>query len=51
MSNDQNLQCIDCGTKFVWTVGEQDFFKTKELRSPRRCKPCRIKKRHRFGEQ
>ena len=26
---DKTLICKDCGTSFVWTEGEQDFYKEK----------------------
>ncbi len=38
---DQVLNCKDCGDKFIWTVGEQQFFHDKGLQNvPKRCKPC-----------
>lgn len=35
------LRCIDCGEQFTFSVEEQDFFQSKELSTPKRCKPCR----------
>lgn len=41
---DQNLVCKDCGKTFVWTAGEQQFFKDKGLKNvPARCPDCRKK--------
>jgi len=38
---DQVLNCKDCGDKFIWTAGEQQFFHDKGLQNiPKRCKPC-----------
>ena len=42
---DRVLQCIDCGTDFVFTAGEQMFFHDKHLRNePKRCKTCKAKR-------
>lgn len=30
-SEDKNLECVDCHTMFIFTVGEQDFFTKKRL--------------------
>ena len=38
------LFCKDCGTSFVFTVGEQEFYKKKQFRNPCRCKECRERK-------
>jgi len=38
---DRVISCIDCGNKFMWTAGEQQFFYDKGLQNiPKRCKPC-----------
>ena len=38
---DQVLVCKDCGNKFIWTQGEQQFFIDKGLKNvPKRCKEC-----------
>ena len=37
--------CVDCPNEFAITVGEQNFFKNKGFELPKRCKPCRDKKR------
>lgn len=40
---DQSLDCRDCGTRFTWTAGEQDFYESKGLtNSPTRCPSCRV---------
>lgn len=34
--------CKDCGKEFVWTVGEQEFYREKGFTNPPvRCKECR----------
>lgn len=39
---DEDIGCTDCGSTFVFTVGEQEFFKQNDLdRIPRRCRSCR----------
>ncbi|MGI8670831.1 MAG: zinc-ribbon domain containing protein [Aridibacter sp.] len=46
---DLNLDCIDCKEHFVWSVGEQTFFRDKGLANPpKRCKPCKKAKTHRI---
>lgn len=49
--NDQNISCRDCSQNFVWSAGEQEFYASKNLSSPTRCKDCRRKRREdrRFG--
>jgi len=42
---DRILKCIDCGTDFVFTAGEQLFFHDKQFRNePKRCKSCKSKR-------
>jgi hypothetical protein len=38
---DRVLRCVDCGSSFVWTSGEQAFYFRKSLSEPHRCKSCR----------
>ena len=43
---DEVLECRDCGTKFTFTVGEQEFYASKCFDSkPRRCKSCKDEKK------
>lgn len=38
---DKILVCKDCGNRFIWTKGEQQFFYDKGLQNiPKRCKIC-----------
>lgn len=46
---DQAINCIDCSNDFIWTVGEQTFFRDKGLQNPpKRCKPCKQAKTERI---
>jgi CxxC-x17-CxxC domain-containing protein len=39
---DQRLKCVDCGEEFLFTAGEQAFYRTHGLtHPPTRCKRCR----------
>ena len=39
---DKTLQCKDCGAEFVFTAGEQAFYKEKGFENePQRCPDCR----------
>ena len=39
---DRVLKCIECGTDFVFTSGEQFFYAEKGFRNdPKRCKTCK----------
>jgi hypothetical protein len=43
---DKNLVCQDCGSQFVFTVGEQEFYREKGFgNEPKRCKECRDRKK------
>ena len=42
---DRMLKCVDCGSDFVFTAGEQLFFHDKQFRNePKRCKTCKAKR-------
>lgn len=44
MFNDKQLTCVDCGSEFVFTSGEQEFFQQKGFTNePKRCQLCRRK--------
>ncbi|SCL85456.1 hypothetical protein PP176A_0869 [Sporanaerobacter sp. PP17-6a] len=44
------LKCIECGADF-FTEGERNFYKSKDLNMPKRCKACRIKKKDRYEQK
>ena len=42
---DKLLKCVDCGTDFVFTAGEQLFFYDKQFKNePKRCKACKTQR-------
>ena len=42
---DKVLKCIDCGSDFIFTAGEQLFFHDKQFKNePKRCKACKNKR-------
>lgn len=43
------LKCIECGAEF-FTEGERDFYISKGLYMPKRCKECRNKKKYRYEQ-
>jgi CxxC-x17-CxxC domain-containing protein len=47
---DRTIPCIDCKKDFIWTVGEQVFFRDKQLQNPpKRCKECKQAKNERLA--
>lgn len=40
----------DCGKEFAITQNEQEFYAGKNFELPKRCKPCREKKKARQQE-
>jgi len=47
---DKVLKCIDCGSDFVFTAGEQLFFHDKQFKNePKRCKACKGKRAASLG--
>lgn len=48
--DEQSILCIDCQNSFVWTVGEQTFYRDKGLKnSPKRCRDCKKAKNERLA--
>ena len=42
---DRVLKCVDCGTDFIFTAGEQQFYHDKDFKNePKRCKACKAKR-------
>ncbi|MFC2171851.1 zinc-ribbon domain containing protein [Acidobacteriota bacterium] len=47
-SKDRDLDCAECGKTFIFTEGEQKFYKEKGLEwDPRRCPTCRNQRKSR----
>src|SRR5204863_6625299 len=43
---DQRIQCVDCGEEFLFTAGEQAFYREHNLtHAPTRCKRCRANRK------
>ena len=51
MAEDINylLKCIECGADF-FTKGERNFYNSKGLNMPKRCKACRDKRKSRYDQ-
>jgi len=46
MYSDKQLTCVDCGTAFTFTAGEQErFAQLGFTNEPKRCAPCRAAKK------
>ena len=47
---DLTIKCIDCSSDFIWSIGEQAFFRDKKLQNPpKRCKECKQAKNERLA--
>jgi len=43
---DKSITCVDCGEEFLFTAGEQKFYRERGLTNePTRCKNCREKRK------
>ncbi|HBU11221.1 MAG TPA: cytochrome C551 [Clostridiales bacterium] len=50
--SDKTLVCRDCGIEFVFSEGEQEFFKERGLANiPTRCPACRKARKERRDRQ
>ena len=45
---DKEIVCKLCGKKFIFTVGEQEFYASKNFPEPKHCKGCAKKRRMKF---
>ncbi|NOZ76365.1 MAG: zinc-binding protein [Euryarchaeota archaeon] len=39
------LSCEDCGEEFVFSGEEQQFYYERGFQTPKRCKPCRQRRK------
>lgn len=47
---DKTILCGDCTKDFIWSAGEQVFFRDKQLQNPpKRCKECKQAKNDRIA--
>jgi CxxC-x17-CxxC domain-containing protein len=45
-TEDKSITCVDCGEEFLFTAGEQMFYRERGLtNAPTRCKSCREKRK------
>jgi len=45
-TEDKSITCVDCGQEFLFTAGEQAFYRERGLTNePTRCKSCREKRK------
>lgn len=50
--DDKTLTCRECSKAFVWTAGEQAFYKERGLINiPARCTECRSNRKSKLGLQ
>jgi CxxC-x17-CxxC domain-containing protein len=50
MSDEASLTCVQCGTTFSFSEGEQQFYQERGYSLPKRCKPCRDQAKLARGE-
>lgn len=49
---DKKIKCKDCGEEFIFTVGEQEFYKEKGFENdPVRCQSCRRAKKQQHNDR
>lgn len=41
---DKKITCKICGSSFTFSIGEQKFYRDRQLMEPRRCPQCRQRK-------
>lgn len=42
---DKTLTCADCGTQFIFTADDQQFYQDRGFTEPKRCRNCRSARR------
>lgn len=49
---DKTFTCADCGQEFIHSAADQEKYATRGLTNdPKRCKPCREKRRNQQGSK
>lgn len=47
---DMNITCRDCGSTFIWTASEQEFYQSRGFENqPVRCRDCRNRRKAERG--
>ncbi len=50
VESDKTIKCRDCGEEFVFSAGEQAFYKERGFQhEPTRCRRCRDEKKRQTG--
>ena len=44
----KRIVCMDCGTPFLFSGGEQTYYEKHKLYDPKRCVTCRQKQREKY---
>src|SRR5262245_23987885 len=44
--SDRIIDCADCRRRFVWSAGEQRFYRERGLSAPKRCPTCVSRRRN-----
>lgn len=48
---DRVLRCVECGSEFIFSAGEQMFYADKGFKNePKRCKACKAKRSETPGQ-
>lgn len=48
--SDERIICKKCGRPFIWSYGEQRFYKERGLDPPKHCPECRPLRRAEFSK-
>ena len=48
LPEDIEIRCKSCGKVFTFSVGEQEFYKSKSFPAPKCCRKCAKKRRLKF---
>ena len=48
LPEDIEIRCKSCGKVFIFSIGEQEFYKSKNFPAPKRCRQCSKKRRMKF---
>lgn len=43
---DIKIKCEDCGTEFIFSVAEQQWYEEKNFIPPKRCRYCRNRRKN-----
>jgi uncharacterized membrane protein YsdA (DUF1294 family) len=43
--SDKIIECVECGRTFVWSSGEQRYYREHRLDPPKRCEACRSQRK------